>query len=332
MINLKAWGRALQQMQKLSPDEWQALDPISKWLIACRAPVLFMTFTAAALGGLLAWRDAVFHWGPWLATAAGLMLAHATNNLLNDYTDSRRGIDKNNYYRNQYAVQVLEDGLMTLRQFWLYTGITGGSAVLLGAWLVSQQGGLTLELMLAGMFFALFYTWPLKYFGLGEPAVLLVWGPLMVGGSYYVLAGSWSWELTWVSIVFALGPTTVLFGKHTDKLAADADKGVNTLPVIIGESASRITVLAMICAQYLLCGYLVLSTDFGWPLLLVFANLGHLPRLIRTFLKPKPDFAPPYYPAGVWPLWFSAHSFNHTRRFTTLFLIGVIADTLLQSI
>ena len=45
-------------------------------------------------------------------------------------------------------------------------------------------------------------------------------GPLMVGGSYYVLAGAWSWDVAWLSIVFALGPTTVLFGKHTDKLEA----------------------------------------------------------------------------------------------------------------
>ena len=54
MIDVKMWGRALDQMPKLSQSEWQALDPVAKWLIACRASVLFMTFTAAALGGLMA--------------------------------------------------------------------------------------------------------------------------------------------------------------------------------------------------------------------------------------------------------------------------------------
>ncbi|HAN69612.1 MAG TPA: prenyltransferase, partial [Halieaceae bacterium] len=78
-----------------------------------------------------------------------------------------------------------------------------------------------LALFLAGAFFVLFYTWPLKYIGLGEPAVLLVWGPLMVGGTYYIVAGAWSNEVAWLSLVFALGPTTVLFGKHIDKLDAD---------------------------------------------------------------------------------------------------------------
>jgi 1,4-dihydroxy-2-naphthoate octaprenyltransferase len=330
MIDVRMWGRALDQMPKLSQSEWQTLDPVAKWLIACRASVLFMTFTAAALGGLMAWRDGTFQWDLWLATVLGLMFAHATNNLLNDYTDSRRGIDKDNYYRNQYGVHVLEDGLMSQAQFWRYLGVTAGVALLLGGWLISQRSGLTLNLMAAGAFFVLFYTWPLKYYGLGEPAVLLVWGPLMVGGSHYVLSGYWSWEVTWLSLLFALGPTTVLFGKHTDKLEADQAKGVNTLPVILGEKHSRYCVMGMIAAQYVLSLALVLAGSFGWPLLLVLASLPDLPRLFRVFRQPKPQLPPGDYPENVWPLWFSAHAFRHTRRFTSLFLLGVVLDTALR--
>ncbi len=330
MIDVRMWGRALNQMPKLSHGEWQVLDPVAKWLIACRASVLFMTFTAAALGGMMAWRAGAFHWQLWLATVLGLIFAHATNNLLNDYTDSRRGIDKNNYYRNQYGVHVLEDGLMSEPQFWRYVGVTAGIALALGAWLVFQRSGLTLDLMLAGAFFVLFYTWPLKYYGLGEPAVLLVWGPLMVGGTYYVLAGEWSWDVTWLSLVFALGPTTVLFGKHTDKLAADESKGVKTLPVIIGERRARYATLGMMGAQYLLCLLLVLSSNFSFSLLLVFFSLPSLPRLVNVFGHRKPDSPPTSYPPDVWPLWFSAHAFGHTRKFTSLFLLGVLLDTLLH--
>ena len=329
MIDVKMWGLALAQMPKLSQAQWQALDPVAKWLIACRASVLFMTLTAAALGGLMAWRAGVFQWDLWLATALGLMFAHATNNLLNDYTDSRRGIDKDNYYRNQYGVHVLEDGLMSEQQFWRYLGVTAGIALLLGGWLISQRGGLTLDLMLAGGFFVLFYTWPLKYYGLGEPAVLLVWGPLMVGGSYYVLAGQWSSEVAWLSLIFALGPTTVLFGKHTDKIEADKNKGVNSLPVILGERLSRRCTMAMIAAQYLLSIALVIVGSYGWTLLLVLLNLPRLPALYRAYQYAKPLEKPDGYPEQVWPLWFSAHSFGHTRRFTTLFIAGILLDSLL---
>ncbi|MCB1702557.1 MAG: prenyltransferase [Pseudomonadales bacterium] len=330
MIDVKMWTRALDRMPKLSSSEWQALDPVAKWLIACRASVLFMTFTAAALGGVMAWRAGVFNGNLWLATVLGLMFAHATNNLLNDYTDSRRGIDKDNYYRNQYGVHVLEDGLMSERQFWRYLGVTAAIALLLGTWLVSQRSGLTLDLMLAGAFFVLFYTWPLKYYGLGEPAVLLVWGPLMVGGTYYVLAGAWSWDVAWLSLVFALGPTTVLFGKHTDKLEADKSKGVNTLPVILGEQRSRRCILAMMGAQYALCIILVLGGSFSWMLLLALLSMRNWPRLQRVYSHVKPQHRPADYPKEVWPLWFSAHAFRHTRQFTSLFLAGVVLDTLFR--
>ncbi len=276
----------------------------------------------------MAWRAGSFSWDLWLATVLGLMFAHATNNLLNDYTDSQRGIDKDNYYRNQYGVHVLEDGLMSEPQFWRYVAVTAGIALLLGAFLVAQRGGLTLNLMLAGAFFVLFYTWPLKYYGLGEPAVLLVWGPLMVGGSYYVTTAQWSWDVTWLSLLFALGPTTVLFGKHTDKLSADRDKGVRTLPVILGDALSRKVVVAMLASQYLLSIALVVNGSFHWALLLVLFNLPKLIQVSRVYQLPKPASRPEAYPEEVWPLWFSAQAFGHTRTFTSLFLVGLLIDCL----
>jgi 1,4-dihydroxy-2-naphthoate octaprenyltransferase len=48
-----------------------------------------------------------------------------------------------------------------------------------------------------------------------------------------------------------------------------------------------------------------------------------------VFAVPKPGAMPDGYPPEVWPLWFSAQAFRHTRQFTSLFLLGVIVDTLL---
>ena len=76
----------------------------------------------------------------------------------------------------------------------------------------------------------------MKYIGLGELTVILVWGPLMVGGTYYVTTGGiWSWEVAIISLVYSMGPTTVLFGKHTDKLIQDKAKRVYTLPEKISQ-------------------------------------------------------------------------------------------------
>ena len=138
----------------------------------------------------------------------GLVFAHATNNLLNDYTDSRAVSTRTTTTAISTACTCWRTAWLSAVSFWGYVGFTGGVAIALGLWLVWVRSGLTLDLMLAGAFFVLFYTWPLKYYGLGEPAVLLVWGPLMVGGTYYVMAGTWSWDVTWLSLLYALGPTS----------------------------------------------------------------------------------------------------------------------------
>ena len=94
---------ALRTMPQVDKAQWKELDPISRWLIASRASVLLMTFTSCAVGGLLALQDGVFNGFYLVLVMLGLLLAHATNNQLNDLTDSGRGIDSDDYHRNRYG-------------------------------------------------------------------------------------------------------------------------------------------------------------------------------------------------------------------------------------
>jgi 1,4-dihydroxy-2-naphthoate octaprenyltransferase len=121
----------------------------------------------------------------WLCVFVGLTMAHAANNLINDLMDYRSGVDHNNYFRAQYGPQPLVHGLLNQRGLLLYIAVTGALALIPGVYLVYLRGTLALELLLIGAGFVIFYTWPLKYIGMGEIAVLLVWGPLMVGGGYF---------------------------------------------------------------------------------------------------------------------------------------------------
>ena len=125
------------------------------------------------------------------------------------------------------------------------------------------RGWPAVVLLALGAFFVLFYTWPLKYIGLGELAVIIVWGPLMIGGGYYVITGQWDWNVVLASLPYALGPTTVIFGKHIDKHDPDKAKGIHTLPVIIGERAARGRGERHVhCLQYVLVIYLVITGFF----------------------------------------------------------------------
>jgi len=324
------WGKALRGIPRLTKDEWAHLDVISRWLVASRAAVLIMTFLSAAIAGILAIKAGRFDPLAWVAMTLGLLLAHATNNLLNDLTDYRRGVDKDNYFRAQYGPQPLEHGLLTERQLLVYAAITGLLALACGAYLVALRGSLALILLGLGAFFVLFYTWPLKYIGLGELAVLIVWGPLMIGGGYYVVSGAWDWNVVIAGLPYAFGVTTVIFGKHIDKFHEDKAKRIHTLPVIIGEKTARYAVLGMMALQYISTLYLVATGFFSPVMLIVLISLIGLPQVWAMYKYPKPSERPPEYPASAWPLWFVGMAFVQNRRFGMWFLLGLILDVALR--
>ncbi len=321
------WRRALRGVPRLSAQEWGRLDALAKWLIATRSAVLIMTFISAAIAGIFAIRAGKFDFGLWAVMTIGLVMAHATNNLLNDMTDYARGVDKGNYYRAQYGVQPLEAGFWTMKDAWRYAIVTGGIALACGIILVLARGGLTLPLLIAGAFFVLAYTWPLKYVGLGEVAVLLVWGPLMIGGGYYVVAGEWDWNVVLGGLPYALGTTMVIFGKHIDKRAADREKGIFTLPVILGDNLARWVAIGCMVMQYVLVAALVIAGFFSPVMLIVALAIRQLALAFKMFRLPKPAEKPDWFPADAWPTWLAAFAFVHNRAFGLLFLLALVIET-----
>ncbi len=334
-MNVTMWKKALQVIPSVTKEEWDALDIVSKWLISTRAAVLIMTFISAGLAGLFALRDGKFNFVAWLALTIGLILAHATNNLFNDYTDYVRGVDKDNYFRTMYGPQPVAHGLITTRQLLLYTALTGLAATLFGVYLaaINDWDPLIWVLLGLGAFFVLLYTWPLKYIALGEVAVLLVWGPLMIGGGYYVLAGQWDWNVVWASLPYVLGVTTVIFGKHIDKLEIDREKKIRTLPVLLGEKISRYTVIAMMLLPYVMVLALVATKYFTPVMLVVFLALPTLLKIAPAFLRPRPETRPEGFPDGQggWPLYFAPLAFGNNRAFGGLFMLGLLVDVLLRN-
>ena len=333
-MNFAMWKKALNVIPEVSKEEWDQLDVVSKWLISTRAAVLIMTFISAALAGLFAWRDGSFALTPWLALTFGLILAHASNNIFNDFTDYVRGVDKDNYFRTIYGAQPVASGLMTKRQHLTYFAVTGLLALICGLYLVFINAGdpVIWILLALGAFFVLFYTWPLKYIALGEIAVLIVWGPLMIGGGYYVLTHNWDWNVTIASLPYVLGVTTVIFGKHVDKYLIDKEKKIHTLPVVIGEKAARYTVLAMMILPYFITAYLIAIKFFTPVMAIVLFAIPTLRMLYPAFVKPKPAERPADFPDGQggWPLYFAPMSFLNNRKFGSLFMLGLLVDVLLR--
>lgn len=300
------------------------LDPVSRWLVLTRASVLPMTLTAGLVGGLLAVRAPGFAWGWFLLSLVGILLAHVSNNLMNDLFDTEVGTDVATYPRALYAPHPILSGLISRRGLTAAALVVNAVDLVILVTLTVARGWPILVFGLAGFLLSAAYTAPplrLKKRALGEPDVLLVWGPLMVGGTYYSAVGSVGWEVLLASVPYGLLCTTVLMGKHIDKIPWDAPAGTTTLPVLLGEPRGRRVTQAMMAAFYVTVALCVGLRALPWPALVVLAALPVLVKVWRAFDRPRPEAPPERFP--VWPLWFAAIAFLHTRRAGALLVLGL---------
>jgi 1,4-dihydroxy-2-naphthoate octaprenyltransferase len=151
----------------------------------------------------------------------------------------------------------------------------------------------------------------------------------MIGGVYFVLTHQWDWNVVLAGIPFGLSTASINIGKHIDKSREDQQKGVTTLPVLIGETAARYLNMAVIILAYAITLYLVIVPHFLTPvLLIVFLAARDGWKALQRLSKPRPTEPPPGYP--IWPRWFSSLAFIHNRNFGNLFILGVALDTLLR--
>jgi len=331
-INFAMWRKASWELIKMDDkNEWNALDVISKWLIATRSAVTLVTVYSCVISGLLAWRDGYFAWGPWLILTFGLFIAHGANNLLNDYTDFSRGLDQGNYFRTQYGVHPLQQKFWDKSTQIRWFVVSGFLATLAGIWALfyTEFSPTTIGLFAFGSVVLLAYTYPFKYWGLGELMIFLIWGPIMIAGVYFVLSGVWSWNVVLAGVPYGLGVVSINMAKHIDKLEDDKSRGVGTFPVRVGEAFARRVDQFAVIMIYVVIAYLVFVPRYFTPILLItFIAIKDAWTLLKTMNQPKPKEAPEGWPG--WPVWFSGFAFLHNRNFGGLLVLALIIDALLR--
>jgi len=331
-INFAMWRKASWQLIKMDDKkEWDALDFVSKWLIATRSAVTLVTVYSCIIAGILAARDGYFSWAPFLIVTLGLFLAHGTNNLLNDYTDYSRGVDKDNYFRTQYGVHPLVQGFFTQAQQIRWFIVSGFLATVAGVYALfhTDFNPVVIGLFAFGAAVLLAYTYPFKYWGVGEFAIFLIWGPIMIAGVYFVLSGIWNWNVVLAGVPYGLGVASINVAKHIDKLDDDKARGIGTFPVRAGEAVARSVDQIAILLIYVILAYLVFVPRYFTPaMLIVFLACRDARNALKVLNRPRPAQAPDGW--TPWPVWFSGFAFQHNRRFGGYILLGLIVDALLR--
>jgi 1,4-dihydroxy-2-naphthoate octaprenyltransferase len=318
------WLRAFAGFYRPTEAGAATLDPVARFLYSARSVILVISAQAAIIAGLLAATVRRFDVVAFLLVLIGFVAAHAISNLSNDYFGYRRGHDTPDSPRMRYTIHPLAAGALDSATLLTGLGILGVIGLGIVAYFGIVRGPAALGFALAGI--ALLYLYdaspvPLKSIGLGEVAALVVWGPLMVGGGYFVISGHLSATAFLASLPYGLGVMSILVGKHIDQMSFDRGAGNRTLPVVLGESRARLLNEGVVGAMYLSIAVLI-----GIGRLSPFAALVAvaLPRAVHAesvMARSRPAEPPPGYVG--WPLWYHRVCLQHNRLFGWLYIAGL---------
>jgi len=233
------------------------------WFMETRPQFLTLSIVLAFLGTAIAWFDGSFSLGRALLAGFGLVLTHASVNIINDYFDFKSGIDlvvKRTPFSGGSGI--LPAGLLTPKQV-LWLGIVALIiAVPIGIYFTFISGWELLPLLVLAAFFIILYSpfilkhpWPELAAGAGL-------GALPILGLYFVQTGAYTWQAVVAAIpAFLLVHNLLLLNEFPDA-EADVKAKRKTLPLTIGKKNAGIFYTVVAIAVY--------AWIFGWAMARVF--------------------------------------------------------------
>ncbi len=260
-----------------------------------RLPFLTATIVPVLLGILIAASHGFFDLASAALTIIGAAFVQLGLNVANDVFDTVQGADDANVTPTKFSggSRVIQYGLVSLRQMATLATVFYVAAGLIGLVLLATRGSVALLVIgVVGFIVSLGYTAPpLKfvYRGLGEIAVAIGFGPLMLLGAYVVqTGGALAWEPVVASIPIALLVALILYVNEIPDRRGDAHAGKRTLPVRFSRSAVIGGYNVAAAAAYAAVVMGVVAGLLPIPALLMLLTIP-LARRVSTGLAPNYD-------------------------------------------
>ncbi len=230
-------------------------NSIRAWLLASRPKTLTGAIIPVLIGSALAYMDGAFNWLPALICAlfAGLMQIAA--NFINDLYDYLKGTDREDRLGPKRACA---QGWISASAMKIGIIIVLIIACIAGSTLLLWGGYKLIWLGIICVAFAFLYTtgpYPLSYNGWGDILVLIFFGFVPVGGTYYVQTLTWSPSVTIASLICGLVVDTLLVVNNYRDREADKKSGKRTIIVRFGEPFGRYLYLSLGIFASCLCWY-----------------------------------------------------------------------------
>ncbi len=259
---------------------------MNKWMRVIRTPFLLLPLALAVLGTCSAWYDGYFHFGHAVLAFTGLLLAHISVNVLNEYHDYHSGVDfKTTRTPFSGGSGALPEGLVSSRQ----ALILGWTALLInvpiGIYFCLVKGWALLPLLIIGAVSIVLYTPLFLKMGYPEWAPGLGLGALPVLGTYFVQTGQYTLTALAAAIPpFLLVHNLLLLNEFPD-MEADKTAGRRSLPIAAGRKTAAVLYSVFTVMVYVWIGVAVL---IGWmpaPVLLGWLTIPFAVKGIRGALN-----------------------------------------------
>jgi 1,4-dihydroxy-2-naphthoate octaprenyltransferase len=287
-----------------------------------RLPFMTVTIGAVLVGTSFAtWSTGRFHLGHFILTFLGACFFHIATNVANDYFDFKSGNDAANTSGTapfSGGSRMLLEGFVSPNEALAVSLIFAAAGSTIGLYLnfVSEGNVILIIGILALLFIYSYNGFPLRLVnkGLGEIAIFLAWGPLIVLGSYYVQAGSFQsvWPLV-VSVPSGIMTTLVLLINEFADRDADRSVGRKTWVIQFGFEKSLYIYLFLALSCYAIVGIGVLFG--GWPLLSLLVMIS-LPFSFMAFKAGKQNL-------GNWGEFLAAVKATILMNFVFLVILSV---------
>jgi len=225
---------------------------MKKWLMVIRAPFLPLSVVLAFLGTCIAWYEGSFHLGYALLAFFGLLLAHISVDVLNEYFDYRSGVDLNTE-RTPFSggSGALPTGLVTPKQA-LWLGISCLVAIIpIGAYFTLTRGWSLLPLLLIAAALIVLYTPFILKMGWPEWAPGLGLGTLPVLGAYFVQSPGYTLPIVIAAVPSGILVHNLLLLNEFPDVEADKKHGRRTMPIVLGKEKAGIVFSVLMGFVYL---------------------------------------------------------------------------------
>lgn len=214
---------------------------VKAWISAFRLRTLPLALASIFLGSFIAAAHDAFDGVIFTLCVLTTLFLQILSNLANDYGDSIHGADGDHREGPSRAVQA---GLITPEQMKKAMMVFGGLSFITGLTLIysafQSQWWLVLIFLALGLgaiYAAIRYTSgknPYGYKGLGDLFVLLFFGLVGVGGSYFLYTQVWDWAILLPATGCGLLAVGVLNVNNIRDIKSDELSGKRSIPVRIG--------------------------------------------------------------------------------------------------